>query len=81
MRIIESMTSFFVHPCHVRVWREETAVSETGVYDNIDILAAVKSIDTYNIATVAQLVAAMPRVNAVEATKNGQGIIIYNDWP
>lgn len=79
MRVIESMTSFVIHPCHIRVWRQESDVQKT--YDNEDIIAAVVAFGSRNIVEIAQLVAVMPRVNAVEVTSNGQGILIYPDWP
>lgn len=85
--VIESMTKVQVGMLTVRVWRDEQEVLDE--YQNEDIFKLVRLVyygTGYPIplkgvtkTEVAEEVAKLPRVNAVEVTHtvSGQGLIIY----
>lgn len=81
--VIESMTRFECLNFNVRVWREENDLE----YDNRDLQKIVKAYETtdwggYGMRLMIESITGLPRVNAVEVLqKNGDGFVIYPDWP
>lgn len=81
-RVVESMTRLSVLGLKVRVWRQQAAVENT--YNNQDLTARANSLvnaSVFDIRTVAEALAALPGVNAVEVLGvNDCGVVIYPDW-
>lgn len=80
--VIESMTRIARHGYTFRIWRKEESVE--GQHDNSDLrwVFALKKITPKNVREFAVKLAQMPRVNAVEVVDgNGNGILIYPEWP
>ena len=91
--VIESMTTIRDIGYNIRVWRMELEVKD--VYDNGDLTRAIR--DKFfrdfmaprshaelppTLSTIAEFVTTLPRVNAVEVTTyDGNGIILYTQWP
>lgn len=66
----------------IRVWRQEEEVKNK--YDNSDIVQRVNLLHEreQTPSQVAKMITTMPRVNAVEVLdREGNGPLIYNDWP
>ena len=84
---IESMTTLRVpqEAWTIRVWREEEELQET--YDNRDLSGAVFEFIRQDVPfrrkmVLAELLAALPRVNAVEVKDaDGNGLVVYKNWP
>lgn len=79
---IESMTKIGLHNCTVRVWRKEIKVLDS--YDNSDVVAFAEGYSSTNYSTsdLAEAIARLPRVSAVEVLDiQGNGIVIYPEWP
>lgn len=81
MRIIESMTRITLpDKTYIRVWRNEDEVKDT--YDNSDLHTMTKMNPHLTMSQLAEKIATMPRVNAVEIlTGDGAGVLIYPSWP
>lgn len=83
--VIESMTTIKIARLTIRVWRDEEEVAE--FYPNADLATAAaeywrKDMGNPTRAGLARLIAAMPRVNAVEVKDgDGEGIVCYVQWP
>lgn len=80
MNIRESMTKIVTKEGHtIRIWRQEFR------YDRIDrtrLLEDVQKITTDDLWATIQRIAKLPNVNAVEGLmEDGNGEILYNDWP
>lgn len=94
---VESMTRFVVRQdqvfgttpkdekeevTFVRVWREENEVRSSYDETNEDLLAVVRKFDPFARKEIAEALANMPRVTAVEVTdEHGCGVVIYSEWP
>lgn len=90
---LESITALACAPEYwtIRVWREETELAEK--YDQRDLFAAVqvflhrKDADgnpepVRKKVVLAEMLAALPRVNAVEVKDDhGNGLVVYVNWP
>jgi hypothetical protein len=64
------------------VWRETDVVRNLNSYTNPDIEKLLDENSVVDLHVVAQMIAELPRVNAVEVTDQfGKGIVIYPDWP
>ena len=88
MRIIESMTTIHAGEWLIRIWREEEAAPPPlEGYPNQDLqaMAMSKTYGSKEMPTcfmVAEALAELPRVNAVEVKDAfGNGVVIYTDWP
>lgn len=81
MRIIESMTRITLpNKTYIRVWRNEEQLLDQ--YNNNDIKTVANLNVHLTITQLAEKIAAMPRVNAVEVlTGDGEGVLIYPSWP
>jgi hypothetical protein len=83
---IESTLDFSVGYLKIRVWRNETAVKNK--YSNQDIIQATRKLyrsslqSQLSIKPFAELVAKMPRVNAVQVIDltTNEGIVLYTNW-
>jgi hypothetical protein len=80
--LIESMTRVSLAKYIIRVWRQEESTFEhkPGMYSDIEQVARANEDDTPT--ELAQKIAALPRVNAVEVLCwDRGGVVVYNDWP
>ena len=79
--VIESMTVLHTASgLRARVWRNESEVK--ALYPNSDLYSeSFRAMKEPHC--LAEALAAMPRVNAVEVMRQGQdqGIILYTNWP
>ena len=80
--VIESMTTFTICGLVCRVWRQEERVQ--SYYDNHDLFEAAQELGPARttIAPLAELLSKRVRVNAVEVKDaQGNGVVIYQEWP
>lgn len=79
-RVYESITRHPVGPFSVRVWRQEDRLTFSGSHA---VMALLNTIDPEGgPKAIAKALDAMPGVNAYEITmSNGNGAVVYPDWP
>ena len=82
--VIESMTTFQRDGLTIRIWQAEDEVLDS--YDRSDLELRLGQIlfnmDTPRIGKVAEALANLPGVNAVEVKNaKGNGIVLYKEWP
>ena len=83
--VIESGLTMNTLSFQIRVWRQEESLDSP--MDNWDIEQAIRNAESTSKCCTAkdftELVAKMPRVNAVEVKDrlNGKAVIIYTEWP
>jgi len=84
-RIIESLIALSIYcvmeKMDIRVWREELEVKDH--YFNQDLIDLVYSRKDWTRSELAEALAAMPRVNAVEVkyAQTENAVLIYPEWP
>ena len=81
MRIIESMTRITLpNKTYIRVWRNEDTLQDS--YNNSDLNSMANRNTHLTLSQLAEKIAEMPRVNAVEVLAvDGEGVLIYPSWP
>lgn len=78
--LIESITRIDNwHGLSIRVWRTETFIDSMYAMTRRDIEMAIGNY--YQIPDIVYAIAALPHVNAIEVTRDGQGVVYYTDWP
>jgi hypothetical protein len=79
---IESTANMIAGKYLVRIWRHEPQLCDE--YNNEDVWDAVRQYSpTMEKSALADLIAHMPRITAVEVQDRSsrQGIVLYVEWP
>lgn len=82
MRVVESMTKISLPKYTVRVWRDESDEyqHQPGLFTDLHSLA--KEHQDSPAAELAKILAALPKVAAVEVLDwDSGGVVVYNNWP
>lgn len=84
--VIESMTRIVLpnNEGYLRVWREqdEVLIEYRLTGEDLKSLVGGGKMQGMSIIALVDALAALPRVNAVEYTTiNGQGVVVYKEWP
>ncbi len=76
---IETITALRVGEHYIRVWR---GADQQGGADNTDIAVKAQGQAWHSQIVLALALAELDRVSAVEVKDaQGNGLVIYNDWP
>jgi hypothetical protein len=83
---VESTKEFKIQGFIVRVWRDEDRTNIKDEYDNEDLVNVAHKLSPqsgwHSISKLALVIAAEPRVNAVQVKDAaGDGIVLYVNWP
>ena len=76
--ITESMTKVTLGAYIVRVWREEPGPPQLSYPDTTDEIRAICF--KYGAEHCLEMLLTLSRINAIEVTFQGQGVVHYPDW-
>ena len=81
MKIFESMTRLEVGGYTVRVWRQEEGFVSGPSWEVTEALKIFEVV-VPSVGAISEVLEAIGRVNAYEVLdKNGNGLVVYTDWP
>lgn len=82
-RILESMTKVYLDDgTVVRVWRQEPLEYEPSESTNNSLKDLVFTLEGMPPRKMADVLISQPDINAVEVLDdNGNGIVLYSEWP